>query len=127
MVLRDTNNLFKYEEKEENYYEPVRVSNFWRNNYIKYKSNGDINEILSVEEYHNKIRPYLKVTVNNLKKSDTWTIQLTIANNFISSLDNVKEHVMHSKSDNIDIMINDEADEIIKNSLIPLKTDIKII
>ena len=127
MVLRDTNNLFKYEEKEENYYEPVRVSNFWRNNYIKYKSNGDINEILSVEEYLNKIRPYLKVTVNNLKKSDTWTIQLTIANNFISSLDNVKEHVMHSKSDNIDIMINDEADEIIKNSLIPLKTDIKII
>ena len=35
-----------------------------------------------------------------------WKIQLTIANNFISSIDNDKEHVMHSKSDNIEIMMN---------------------
>ena len=34
-------------------------------------------------------------------------IQLIIANNFISSTDNDEEHVMHSKSDNIEIMIND--------------------
>ena len=27
-------------------------------------------------------------TVNNLKKSETWKIQLTVANNFISSIDN---------------------------------------
>ena len=33
----------------------------------------------------NKIRPYLK-DINNLKKSDTWKIQLTIANNFIFSI-----------------------------------------
>ena len=67
-----------------------------------------------VEEYLNKIRPYLKNIINNLKKSDTWKIQLTIANNFISSIDNDEERVMHSKSDNIEIMINDEADEVIK-------------
>ena len=30
---------------------------------------------------------------------DTCRIQLTIANNFISSIDNDEEHVMHSKSD----------------------------
>ena len=34
---------------------------------------------------------------------------------------------MHSKSDNIKIMINDEADEAIKELLIHLKIDIKII
>ena len=68
-------------------YNLVRVNNFWSNNYIEYKSNGDINERLSVEEYLNKIRPYLK-DINNFKKSDIWKIQLTIANNFISSLDN---------------------------------------
>ena len=61
----------------------------------------------------NKIRPYLK-NINNLKKSDTWKIQLTLANNFISSIDNDEGHVMHSKSDNIEIMINEEADEVIK-------------
>ena len=33
-------NLFKHEE-EENYYKPVRVSNFWSNNYIEYESNDD--------------------------------------------------------------------------------------
>ena len=68
-------------------YNLVRVNNFWSNNYIEYKSNGDINKRLSVEEYLNKIRPYLK-DINNFKKSDIWKIQLTIANNFISSLDN---------------------------------------
>ena len=48
-------------------------------------------------------------------------IQLTIANNFISSIDNDEERVMHSKSDNIEIMINDEADEVIKELFDSLK------
>ena len=46
--------FWSMKKKEENYYKPVRVNNFWRNNYI-YKSNGDKNKILSVEEYLNKI------------------------------------------------------------------------
>ena len=37
--------------------------------------------------------------------------------------DNDEEHVMHSKTDNIKIMINDEAGEFIKNFLIYLKTE----
>ena len=48
--------------------------------------------------------------MNNLKKSDAQKIKLTIANNIISSVDNDEECVMHSKSDNIEVMIN-EADE----------------
>ena len=43
-----------------------------------------------------------------------WTVQLAGANNFISSIDNNEEHVMNSKSGNIEIMINDEEDEVIK-------------
>ena len=57
---------------------------------------------------------YLKDIINNLKKLDAWKIQLTIANNFISSLHNDEERVMHSKSDNIEIMISNKADEIRK-------------
>ena len=60
---------------------------------------------------HIYIRPYLKNIINNLKKSDTWKIQLTIANNFISSIDNNEEHL---KSGKIEIMIHNEADEVIK-------------
>ena len=93
-MLRDTKNIFEHEE-EENYHKPVRVNNFWSNNYIEYESNGDRNETISVEEHLNKIRPYLKDIINNLKISDTCKIQLTIANNFISSIDNDEERVMH--------------------------------
>ena len=64
--------------------------------------------------YLNKIRLYLKDIINNLKKSDTWKIQLKIAMNSISSKDNDKERAIHSKIDNIEIMINDEADEVVK-------------
>ena len=40
-----------------------------------------------------------------------------MANNFISSIDNDEKHVIHSKSDKIEIMINDEADEVVKELL----------
>ena len=103
---RDIKDLFEYEE-EENYYKPLRVSNFWSNNYIEYKSSRDRNKTLSVEEYLNKTRSYLEDIIINLKKSYTWKIQLTIANKFVSSIDNDKERVIHSKSDKIEIIIND--------------------
>ena len=39
--------------------------------FTEYESNGDRNNIVSFEEYHSKIRPFLKDIVNRLKKSDT--------------------------------------------------------
>ena len=54
----------------------------------------------------------IKLDHINLKKPDTWKIQLTIASNFILSIDN--EYVMLSKSDNIEITISNKADEVIK-------------
>ena len=51
-----------------------------------------------------------------------WKIQLMITINFISSKnDNDEEHVTHSKSDNIERMINDEADEVVKKFFESLK------
>ena len=61
----------------------------------------------------NKIEPYLKNIINDLKKSDAQKIQLPLAINFISSKDNDEERVMHSKSDNIEIMIDEKIDEAI--------------
>ena len=46
---------------------------------------------------------------------------MEITNNFISSIDNGEDHVMHSKSDNIETLINDEADEFIKGVFDSLK------
>ena len=64
----------EHEKEEDNYYKPVRVIDFGVTNIFKqiYKSNGDRNKTLSVEEYLNKIRQYLKdIIMNNIKKSDT--------------------------------------------------------
>ena len=71
IILRNIKNLFEYEKEEENYDKLVRVNNFWSNNYVEYKSSGDKNRILSVEEYLDKIRPYLRDIINDLKQSDT--------------------------------------------------------
>ena len=78
--IRDIRNLFEHED--EHCYKPVRVCNFWSNNCIEYENNGDRNKALLVEEYLNKITPYI---TNNLKNSGTWKIQLTIIINLIYS------------------------------------------
>ena len=68
--------------------------------------------VIEIKHYHLsiKIRPYLK-NINNLKKPDTWKVQLTIA---ISSKDNDEESVMYSKGDNIEIIVSDNPDEVIE-------------
>ena len=51
-----------------------------------------------------------------------WKIQLPVTIDCISSKDvNGDEHVMHSKSDNIEIMMNNEADEVIEELFKSLK------
>ena len=72
-IIRDVRNLFEYEE--EDYCKPVRVDNVWSNSYIEYKSKGD-RKTLSVEEYLDEIRPYLKHIINNLKIKSTIAIKL---------------------------------------------------
>ena len=95
---------------------------------LNIKVTGDRNKTLSVEEYLYKIRPYLKDTIDDVKSSDTWKIQLTITINFITSKDdNDKKRVIYSEGDNMKIMISDEGDEVIKNFLIHLKIDVQIV
>ena len=66
--------------------------------------------------------PYLTDIINDLRKFETWKIQLAIIINLISSKDNNdEERVMHSKCDNIEPMISDETDEIIKKLFNSLK------
>ena len=111
-IIQDIKNLFKL-KKELNCTAVKDDINFQSSNYIEFESTGERNKTVSVEEYRNDIRKCLK-NINNFKKSDTWKIQLKKANGFISSKDNDEEHVVHSKSDNIEVIINDEADEVIK-------------
>ena len=55
----------------------------------------------------------MKDIINDLKKSDTGNIHLMVAITIMSFKDNNEEHVIHSQSSNLQIMINDKADEVI--------------
>ena len=62
--------IFSSMKKKKNYYKPVRLSNFWSNNYIEYKSKNDRNKTLSMEEYLSKLIPQLKDIIDYLKISE---------------------------------------------------------
>ena len=66
-IIRDST-LF---EKEEDYQKPKRVSSFWSNNYIEHESNGYKNSNLSLDEYYNKVKPYLRDILMDLQGPDT--------------------------------------------------------
>ena len=73
---------------------------------------------VKIKHYQSKnpldeIKPFLE-DINNLKKSDTWKIQLMVVIDFMSSEGIERECVMHSKSDSLEIMIDNETDEVIK-------------
>ena len=62
---------------------------------MEHEIKGDRNKTKSVENNLNKITQYLKDIINHFKKSDTLKIQLTIVNNFIFTIDNDEECLMH--------------------------------
>ena len=88
-TISDIRNRFELENVE--YYKPIKVGNFYSINDIEFDCNDDRDKKLLIQEYLSKVQPYLKDIMINLQKSDTWEIQLTIANNFISSIDIDKE------------------------------------
>ena len=116
-LIRDIRTIF---EQEDDYYEPVKVGNFWNNNYVEYESNGNKNKNLLVTKYLDKTKPYLGDIIVDLQESGTKKTQLTIAINFISCKDVNQERVMHLKSNNEEFMIHDNANDIVDKVFQPL-------
>ena len=80
---------------------------------MEYKSRGNKDKNLSINDYFNIIRPFLRDMINNHKTHGEWRIQLIMQINFISSLDTREFRTMHSKSNNVKIMMDIETDDII--------------
>ena len=80
---------------------------------MEYESKGDKDKILSVKEYPDMMRPYLSDIINDHKTEGEWKIQLTMTIDFMSSKDSEETRTMRTKNHNIEIMIGNEADEII--------------
>ena len=70
------------------------------------------------------IKPYLRDIINDHKTQGRWKIQLTMTINFISSKVSDEIRTMHTKSNNIQIMIciqgneTDESNEELFESLL---------
>ena len=118
---------------DEDYYRPITTKNTVNGNYVEYESKGDKDKNFSPKEYLDMIRPYLSDMINNHKTPKNlrvhssnevidyetqfgeWKIQLIMSINFISSNDSDETRSMLTKSDNIEIMMGSETDDIIEN------------
>ena len=122
---------------DEDYCKPITTKDVFNGNYIQYESKGNKGKNLSMKKYLDMI-PYLnhlklylsdivndhktqgvwKIrsgnTITERKTQSQWEIQLTIAINFIFSKDSDETCTMHLKSNNVQIMVGNETDEIIE-------------
>ena len=118
------------------YYKPIRTKSAFNGNYIDYESEGGKDKNLLPKEYLDMIRPYLSNITDDHKTPKElrvhspnelidyktyqyreWKIQLTMLINFISSKDSDETYNMHTKSNNIEIMMGSETDDIIDELL----------
>ena len=88
----------------EDYYKPTLAKSGYNNNYTQYESKGD--KILTLKEYLALIEQYLRELINYYKNKDI---------NFISFKPGSDEtRAMYTKSDNIEIRISDDINDVIK-------------
>ena len=66
------------------------------------------------------IRPCLSDIISDHKTQGEGKIQLTTAINFFCSKDSEETRAMNTKSDNIEVMMGNETDEIIKELFLSL-------
>ena len=59
------------------------------------------------------IKPYLSDMINDHKTQGEWKIQLKMQIKIIYSIDSGETRIMHTKNDNIEIMIGSETVDII--------------
>ena len=86
------------------YYKPIEVKSAFDGNYVLYESNGDENMLLSIPEYFLKIKPYLYDLIDFYTTIGEWKLQLSMRIVFILPTDATKRQILHSKSDNVEIM-----------------------
>ena len=128
--IRNIRDLFDL-SIDEDYYEPILVKSAFDGKYIQYERKGDKGKNLSIKRYLKMIKPYLSDLIYNHKTYGSsryhsgnkswiektyseWKFQLTMAINFISSEDSDETRTMHTKSNNVEIMVDSEINEIIE-------------
>ena len=101
------------EVNEKDYYEPKEIKSAFDGSYILYESRGDKDNELVLCEYFDIIRPYLKDMIDDYKSKGEWKIQITMRMIFISFIDKNETQVMHTKSDNVEILNGTDTSDAI--------------
>ena len=110
--MKDVKDLFKLSIDKDHYKLPL-VKSGCNGNYGQYESKGD--KILTIKEYLALIEKYLRELINYYKTKGEWKVQLIAEINFISLKPGSNEtSIMHTRSDNIEITIGDDNDDIIE-------------
>ena len=111
-VIKDIKDLFKL-SIDKDHYKPTLVKSGYNGNYAQYESKGD--KILTLKEYLTLIEKYLRELINYYKNKGEWKLQLIAEINFISlKPDSDETRIMHTRSNNIEITIGDDNNDIIE-------------
>ena len=98
---------------DKDHYKPILVKKGYNNNYIQYENKGD--KILSLKEHLALIERYLRKLINYYKNKGKWKLKLTAEIRFVSLKPGSDEtRVMHTRSNNEEIMNGSGTDEIIE-------------
>ena len=98
--------LFEYYE----YYKRILTRSSFESNYVKYTSSSDFAS--SIDVYFENIKFYLSNLICYYILKGEWKIQLSMQISFIS-LTNEETDIMHSKSDNVEIMRGRSTNDIL--------------
>ena len=89
------------------------VKSSFKENYKYYESRGDKDKKLSVKQYLYKIMSYLSDLTND-HKTNEWKIQINMRVNVISSNDTGETRTIFVWSNNEEIRLGNETNDIIK-------------
>ena len=92
------------------YYKPILTRSSFEGNYVKYTSSGDFTS--SIDKYFENIKLYLSNLIHYYMLKGEWKIQLSMQVSFISPI-NEETDIMHSKSDNVEIMRGRSTNDIL--------------
>ena len=114
--IRDIENVF--DNIDDDYYKPILAKSSFDENYKYYDSRGDKHKKLSIEQDLDIIKPYLSDLINENKAIETssneWKIQINMHVNFVSSNDTGEVRTVFVRTDNKEIRLGNETDDVIK-------------
>ena len=97
------------------YYKPIEIKSSFKGNYVRYESNGDKDHSLTITFYFLKVKPFLYDLIDFCKAIGEWKIQLSMQANFITDNNDDKGLILHTKSDNVEIMRGIDTKTIVTN------------